>query len=579
LRDRTFAIITAFLALAGAIAAPLPVHATVAPAKVVIIVGPVGGTTANYRSQGDQIAAAASADGATVVKVYSPNATWAAVKAAVAGANIIVYLGHGNGYPNPYNTSLTPEKVDGWGLNRVAGIDANDPTGDGDSWSTNMAYCGEATLVSATRTAGSVQQTYCAGGPIAPAAGFVMIYSSACYAPGASEPGATQATPTQALQRVGYYSRPVLGALHGSGYFATDHGATPLVHALLTSPTRAYGDIYSGHLPTGLVAADSPDPAVTGLRAWLAVRSSDPYYTYAFAGDPTRTFAGGHADLTLPRPPASALPPTPGAVSAPSVAARAPTGTTVATSTSVTATFSEPVTGVSAATFALTDLTKAVAVSASVSYDATTRVATLRPAAALAAVHSYRASLGSAIVDAQGNHLTAYSWTFTTIGPGVTAYSPARSIHFSTGSTTGYRFDSIGRVTASKAYSLTKVSSASANQRSKAIPGHGGAWFYIINGVWAGYWVAESTRTYLPGIAEQVTYAPAHSVSFNAGTYTGYRFTSAWLVSGSKPYTLLRASSASTSRWAVINGRGYAYIINGVWAGYWVPTGGGVAVH
>ena len=40
----------------------------------------------------------------TSSKVYSPYATWSAVKAALQGANIVVYLGHGNGFPNPYRS-------------------------------------------------------------------------------------------------------------------------------------------------------------------------------------------------------------------------------------------------------------------------------------------------------------------------------------------------------------------------------------------------------------------------------------------------------------------------------------------
>ncbi len=46
-----------------------------------------------------------------------------------------------------------------------------------------------------------------------------------------------------------------------------------------------------------------------------------------------------------------------------------------------------------------------------------------------------------------------------------------------------------------------------------------------------------------------------------------------------KPYYLSRSSAASGSKVAIINGRSYVYIINGVWAGYWVPTGGGVTVR
>ena len=85
---------------------PDPV-AAVAP-KVAIIVGPVGGMTDGYRKSANRVANAAIAAGATVVKAYSPRATWAKVRAAVAGANIVVYFGHGIGTPNPYSDTPNP---------------------------------------------------------------------------------------------------------------------------------------------------------------------------------------------------------------------------------------------------------------------------------------------------------------------------------------------------------------------------------------------------------------------------------------------------------------------------------------
>ena len=61
--------------------------------------------------------------GAQVVKVYSPNATWDAVKGALDGASIVVYLGHGNGWPSRYRDALYPPTQNGFGLNPVAGVD------------------------------------------------------------------------------------------------------------------------------------------------------------------------------------------------------------------------------------------------------------------------------------------------------------------------------------------------------------------------------------------------------------------------------------------------------------------------
>ena len=104
--------------MAALLLAAAPAPASAAGLKVAIIVGPTGAQTAGYRSDADSVAAAATAAGASVVKVYSPNATWANVPAAVNGANIIVWIGHCNGYPNPYNATETTSKVNGWGLNR-----------------------------------------------------------------------------------------------------------------------------------------------------------------------------------------------------------------------------------------------------------------------------------------------------------------------------------------------------------------------------------------------------------------------------------------------------------------------------
>ena len=71
-------------------------------AIVVIIVGATHSATDRYRDVGDAAYAEARKYTSNVVKVYSPNATWAKVKAAAVGASIVVYMGHGNGWPSPY---------------------------------------------------------------------------------------------------------------------------------------------------------------------------------------------------------------------------------------------------------------------------------------------------------------------------------------------------------------------------------------------------------------------------------------------------------------------------------------------
>ena len=148
--------------------------------KVVLIVGPVGGVTSNYRALADEAAAVARKYTRNVVRIYSPNATWPAVKEALEGASIVVYLGHGNGWPSRYRDSLAPSSQNGFGLNPVAGVD------DG-----SHQYFGEGPLVES-------------GVRLAPNA--VVLLHHLCYASGNSEPGLPEGTLEEAQQRVDNYA-------------------------------------------------------------------------------------------------------------------------------------------------------------------------------------------------------------------------------------------------------------------------------------------------------------------------------------------------------------------------------------
>jgi hypothetical protein len=153
-------------------------------AKVAIIVGPVGGLTDEYRRIADRVAATARARSDEVVTVYSPNATWPAAKAALDDANIVVYLGHGNGFPSPYRDEPYARTQNGLGLNPVAG--------QGDD---AHQYFGE---------------QYIARQHLAP--GAVVILSHLCYASGNPEPGGPEPTVDVARQRVDNFAAGWLAA-------------------------------------------------------------------------------------------------------------------------------------------------------------------------------------------------------------------------------------------------------------------------------------------------------------------------------------------------------------------------------
>jgi flagellar hook assembly protein FlgD len=165
------------------IAAP-QAHAASLDPKVVIIVGATHSATSNYRTYANSIASQAAKYTTNVVKVYSPNATWSAVKSAVAGASVVVYLGHGNGWPSPYTYDAKYTTKNGFGLNSVAG--------EGDN---NTKYYGEPSIETLK---------------FAPNA--VVLLFHLCYASGNSEPGHAEPTVSVARQRVDNYGAAFIRA-------------------------------------------------------------------------------------------------------------------------------------------------------------------------------------------------------------------------------------------------------------------------------------------------------------------------------------------------------------------------------
>ncbi|WP_166788110.1 peroxidase family protein [Cryobacterium glaciale] len=109
----------------------------------------------------------------------------------------------------------------------------------------------------------------------------------------------------------------------------------------------------------------------------------------------------------------------------PTVIARTPASgaRSVSQTGNLTATFSEPVTGVSGTTFVLRRGTLVIA--AVVSYNATTRVATLNPSVTLLTDRTYTATL-SGIRDVAGNTMADSTWSFITgPAPTITTRTPA----------------------------------------------------------------------------------------------------------------------------------------------------------
>ena len=160
----------------------IPAVASAASIRVVVIVGPVESQTSSYLADGRALAKQARSYGASVTEIYSPNATWTRVKAAAKSANLLIYLGHGNGWPSPYRPFRSTSK-DGFGLNAQAGHGHY-----------NLKYYGASYVIASIR--------------LAPNA--VVILNHLCYSAGNSEPGNANPTQTVAKQRMDNFASTFL---------------------------------------------------------------------------------------------------------------------------------------------------------------------------------------------------------------------------------------------------------------------------------------------------------------------------------------------------------------------------------
>jgi hypothetical protein len=173
LRLIAIAALASVLAVGGLAAHPDTVAAS--GKKVVIVVGPAGSNTSDYIYNAKKLASQARSYGATVYEIYTPHATWSRVKSLSQGANIFIYLGHGNGYPSPYGAFSAYTK-DGLGLNATDG-------------STTHKYYGE----------------YYVSHYLNFAPNAVVILNRLCYASGNSEWGSTNPAKSTAIKRVDNY--------------------------------------------------------------------------------------------------------------------------------------------------------------------------------------------------------------------------------------------------------------------------------------------------------------------------------------------------------------------------------------
>ena len=198
----------------------------------------------------------------------------------------------------------------------------------------------------------------------------------------AKAPGVTSFMVSQTSNVTATFSEPIAGL--GTASFTLKNPAGAVIAAPVTwNATTRVATLN----PNATLAADQKHTAT------LTAGITD------IAGNPIAANSGGFT--TGPRPTVVGRTPAAGA-------------TRISRTANVTATTSERVTGVTTGTFALRKAGTTAVIPAVVSYNATTRVATLNPSVTLAANTTYTAVVSTNIRDLAGNSLLNTSWSFTT---------------------------------------------------------------------------------------------------------------------------------------------------------------------
>ena len=143
----------------------------------------------------------ARAHGASVTSVLTPHATWKRVLAAGQGANVFIYLGHGNGWPSRYGPYQGVTK-NGLGLNPRDG-----------SGNTKVKYYGENLVRAHLR--------------LAP--GAIVLLNRLCCTSGNAEPGSPEPSVSTAVRRADNFAAGFLDA--GAAAVVAD-GHTSLAYEL-----------------------------------------------------------------------------------------------------------------------------------------------------------------------------------------------------------------------------------------------------------------------------------------------------------------------------------------------------------
>ena len=245
-----------FVAVLGIAAGPsAPTVRAGSVPKAVVIVGPAGSSTDIFLEDGRIIADQAAAAGMDVTRIFHPHATWSRVLNAIQGANLVIYMGHGNGWPSPYAPYQERTK-DGFGLDGYDGASRY-----------SVTYYGANQIRDNVRLAANA----------------IVFLNHLCYASGNGEPGMAIPSWNVAGERVDNYAAGFLDvgakAVFAFGWFQKWNVPRALMETNQTLEELFETDA-NGSYPYGFIGWNDrylDSERTPGVRMHL-----DPHPSYGF---------------------------------------------------------------------------------------------------------------------------------------------------------------------------------------------------------------------------------------------------------------------------------------------------------
>ncbi|HEY7846936.1 MAG TPA: glycosyl hydrolase family 18 protein [Candidatus Limnocylindria bacterium] len=228
-------------------------------------------------------------------------------------------------------------------------------------------------------------------------------------------------------------------------------------------------------------------------------------------------------------------------------------------------TFSEPISGLSAATVQLR--VGGVRVAAAVRAAADRRSASVTPNAPLPAGVPVRIWLADQLRDQAGNRVIPVGWGFTT-APGA-VFEPARRGSLAPGPQLGFGIAQDGDLRRLDRIRLAHARSFRAGQRA-IIPNLPGRWLLVETGPLAGRWLRESTRAHLHGIVERTNHPASVTLRLRKALHIGRRFAADGHVRATRSLVVTRTLSVLADARAIINGQPQWRVAGGRLNHYWL---------